>query len=104
MKGVKGFQKGDQGLNEAKSRGMIEQRKRLNLLYHARTLFENAGILPEIVEALKEEVVNGNIKNAIKFFDVIKESENNTTVNIGQSIQVSKGDISQAIKIINELR
>ena len=98
------FQKAPQGLNEAKSKGQIELAKKTNLLCSARTMFENAEILPELVANLKEEVSNGEVKNAIKFFDVIKETENNTTVNINQAVQVNKDDINEAVKIINELK
>lgn len=71
----KKFPKAPQGLDEAKSKGQIELAKNTNLLCSARTMFENAEILPELVANLKEEVVNGEVKNAIKFFDVIKEAE-----------------------------
>lgn len=98
------FKKSPQGLDEAKSRGQIELAKNTNLLCSARTMFENANILPELVANLKEEVSEGYVKNAIKFFDVIKESENNTTVNINQAVQVNKKDIDEAVNIINELR
>ena len=71
----KKFPKAPQGLDEAKSNGQIELAKNTNLLCSARTMFENADILPELVLNLKEEVANGKVKNAIKFFDVIKEPE-----------------------------
>lgn len=65
----------DEKINEAKSRGQIELSKKTNLLCTARTLFENANILPELVDSLKEEIQEGKTKNAIRFFDVIKEPE-----------------------------
>ena len=98
------FSKAPQGLDEAKSKGQIELAKNTNLLCSARTMFENADILPDLVASLKEEVSNGEIKNAIKFFDVIKEPENNMIVNINQAVQVNKQDVEDAVKIINELR
>ena len=67
--------KAPQGLDEAKSQGQIELSKKTNLLCTARTLFKNANILPDLVDSLKEEVQEGETKNAIKFFDVIKEPE-----------------------------
>jgi len=100
----KRFGKAPQGLDEAKSKGQIELAKNTNLLCSARTMFQNAEILPELVANLKEEVCNGEVKNAIKFFDVIKETENNTTVNINQAVQVNKQDVEDAVKIINDLR
>ena len=100
----KKFCKAPQGLDEAKSKGQIKLSKNTNLLCSARTMFENAEILPELVANLKEEVKEGCVKNAIKFFDVIKETENNTTVNINQAVQVNKKDVEDAVKIINELR
>lgn len=100
----KRFGKAPQGLDEAKSNGQIELAKNTNLLCSARTMFQNADILPELVSNLKDEVANGEVKNAIKFFDVIKEPENNTTVNINQAVQVNKRDVEEAVKIINELR
>ena len=100
----KKFPKAPQGLDEAKSEGQIELAKNTNLLCSARTMFQNAEILPELVANLKEEVSNGEVKNAIKFFDVIKETESNTTVNINQAVQVNKQDVENAVKIINELR
>lgn len=69
------FKKAPQGLDEAKSKGQVERAKKTNLLCTARTLFENANILPDLVDNLKEEVQEGETKNAIKFFDVIKEPE-----------------------------
>lgn len=69
------FKKAPQGLDEAKSNGQVELSKKTNLLCTARTLFENANILPGLVDSLKEEVQEGKTKNAIKFFDVIKEPE-----------------------------
>ena len=74
LKGKK-FPKAPQGLDEAKSNGQIELAKNTNLLCSARTMFQNADILPELVSNLKDEVANGEVKNAIKFFDVIKEPE-----------------------------
>lgn len=71
----KKFPKAPQGLDEAKSKGQVELSKKTNLLCTARTLFENANILPDLVDSLKEEVQEGETKNAIKFFDVIKEPE-----------------------------
>lgn len=71
----KKFPKAPQGLDEAKSNGQIELAKNTNLLCSARTMFQNADILPELVSNLKDEVANGEVKNAIKFFDVIKEPE-----------------------------
>ena len=71
----KKFPKAPQGLDEAKSQGQIELAKNTNLLCTARTLFKNANILPDLVDSLKEEVQEGETKNAIKFFDVIKEPE-----------------------------
>lgn len=71
----KRFPKAPQGLDEAKSNGQVELSKKTNLLCTARTLFENANILPDLVNNLKEEVQEGETKNAIKFFDVIKEPE-----------------------------
>lgn len=100
----KRFGKAPQGLDEAKSKGQIELAKNTNLLCSARTMFENAEILPELVANLKEEVNNGEVKNAIKFFDVIKETENSTTVNINQAVQVNQKDIDDAVKIINDLK
>ena len=100
----KKFPKAPQGLDKAKSEGQIELAKNTNLLCSARTMFENANILPDLITNLKEEVSEGYIKNAIKFFEVIKETENNTTVNINQAVQVNKKDVEDAINIINELR
>ena len=100
----KKFCKAPQGLDKAKSEGQIELSKNTNLLCSARTMFENANILPDLIINLKEEVSEGYIKNAIKFFEVIKETENNTTVNINQAVQVNKKDVEDAINIINELR
>ena len=100
----KKFPKSPQGLNEAKSRGQVERARNTNLLGSARTMFENADILPDLVANLKDEVASGQVKNAIKFFDVIKETESSTTVNINQAVQVNKKNIEDAVKIINELR
>lgn len=100
----KKFPKAPQNLDEAKSKGQIELAKNTNLLCSARTMFENANILPDLVSNLKEEVSEGYIKNAIKFFDVIKEPESSTVVNINQAVQVSKQDVEDAVKIINDLR
>ena len=101
----KKFPKAPQNLDEAKSKGQVELAKNTNLLCSARTMFENANILPDLVANLKIEVSDGYVKNAIKFFDVIKESEkSDTTININQAVQVNKDDLNDAVKIINELR
>lgn len=93
----KKFKKAPQGLDEAKSNGQIDLSKKTNLLCNARTLFENAQILPDLVDSLKAEVKAGETKNAIKFFDVIKEPEDKN-ININGGLEVQKVFITQEEK------
>lgn len=69
------FPKSPQGLDEAKSSGQIQRAKNTNLICTARTLFENADILPDLINNVKKEVENGFNKNAINLLKVIKEPE-----------------------------
>lgn len=69
------FPKAPQGFDDVKSDGQIKLAKNTNLLCSARTMFENANILPDLVANLKEEVAEGKNENAIKFFNVIKEPD-----------------------------
>lgn len=83
------FPNSPQGLDDKKSKGQIERARNTNLLCHARTLFSNADILPELIENVKEEVLNGNNKNAIELLKVIKEPEAQN-INLNGGIEVQK--------------
>lgn len=82
---------------ENKSKGQIERSKNKNILYSARTLFENANILPQIVENIKKEVEQGNNKNAIDFFKAIKEPDDQT-INLNGGLEVQKVFIDEKTK------
>ena len=85
-KPTNGFKKAPQNLNENKSLGKIEQSKKKNLLYTARTLYENADILPQMIDNIKNEVNRGENKNAIELLRVIKEPEEQK-INLNGQVQ-----------------
>lgn len=85
-KPTNGFKKAPQNLNENKSLGKIEQAKKKNLLYTARTLYENADILPQMIDNIKNEVNMGENKNAIELLKVIKEPEEQK-INLNGQVQ-----------------
>lgn len=91
------FPKAPQGLDEKKSAGQVNLSRKTNITYTARTLFENADILPQMVENIKEEVMNGNNKNAIDFFKAIKEPEEQV-INLNGGVAVQKVFIEEATK------
>lgn len=94
----------DEKINEAKSRGMINLSKERNLLKTLRTRIGETNLLENLVNGIVEETEEGYYKNALKLLEIVKEPENNTTVNINQAVQVNKKDVEDAVKIINELR
>ena len=69
------FKKSPQGLDEAKSKGQVQRSKNNNLVCSARTLFDNAEILPQLIDNIKAEVEQGINKNAIDLLKVIKEPD-----------------------------
>ena len=104
MKGKKGFPKAPQGLDEAKSRGMINRSIDNNLIKTLRTRISETNLLQDVVSEVVKKVERGEVKDAIKLIEIAKESENTSVVNINQAIQVNKKNIDEAVKIINELR
>jgi len=101
------FSKSPQNLDDKKSQGMIQARKEKNLIYTARTLYENSNILPKLIENIQNEVDNGNNKNAIELFKVIKEPEDKV-INLNGDVGVKKVFITPeqrkaAINHINEV-
>ena len=96
LKGCK-FKKAPQGLDEKKSEGQIERAKNTNLLCSARTLFQNADILPDLIANVKKEVLNGNNRNAIDLLKVIKEPEAQD-INLNGGIEVQKVFIDEKTK------
>lgn len=98
------FKKAPQGLDEAKSRGQIQLSIDNNLIKTLRSRISEINLIDDVVSGVKVEAENGEYKNAIKLLEIAKESENHTTVNINQAVQVNKHDIDEAVNIINELR
>ena len=98
------FKKAPQGLDEAKSQGQIALSIDNNFIKTLRTRISERNLINDVVYQVEEEVKSGELKNALKLFDIVKEPENNTTVNINQAIQVNKQDVEDAVKIINDLR
>lgn len=94
----------DEEINRRKSEGLINLSKERNLLKTLRTRIGETNLLENLVNGVVEETENGQYKNALKLLEIVKEPENNTTVNINQAVQVNKKDISEAVNIINELR
>lgn len=80
------FKKAPQNLDENKSKGQVELSKKKNLLYTARTLYENADILPQMIDNIKNEVNMGENKNAIELLKVIKEPEEQK-INVNGQVQ-----------------
>lgn len=89
LKNLRAIDNSDPKINEAKSNGQIERSKRNNIICTARTLFENADILPELVNGIKEEVKNGSYKNALDFFKAIKEPDAQD-INLNGALEVQK--------------
>ena len=83
------FSSTNQPSEESKSKGQIERAKNKNILYTARTLFENANILPQMVQNIKEEVESGINKNAIELLKIIKEPEAQN-INLNGGVEVQK--------------
>ena len=98
------FKKSPQGLDEAKSKGQVALSIDNNFIKTLRTRISERNLINDVVNQVEKEVKDGELKNALKLFDIVKEPENNTTVNINQAVQVNKKDIDEAVNIINELR
>lgn len=98
------FKKSPQGLDEAKSRGQVALSIDNNFIKTLRTRISERNLINDVVNQVEKEVKDGELKNALRLFDIVKEPENNTTVNINQAVQVNKKDIDEAVNIINELR
>lgn len=82
---------------EKKSEGQINRARKNNILCTARTLFENADILPQMINNLKKEVENGINRNAIDFFKAIKETEEQN-INLNGGVEVQKVFIDEKVK------
>lgn len=87
----------DEEINRRKSEGKIEQSKIKNMLYTARTLYDNAEILPQLVTNIQKEVEAGKNDNAIKFFGLIKENETQN-INLNGGVEVQKVFIDSKTK------
>ena len=98
------FSDTNQPSNEAKSNGQIKRSKEKNILYTARTLFENADILPDIVNGIKKEVQEGNLKNAIDMFKAIKENETQEIITNQPAIitSITEKKIEEVLKKVKE--
>lgn len=88
-------------INDAKSAGMRYKNVVIRALRDGIAIRDIVNKTLDIVEAELEE---GNCKSALKLIEIAKETENNTTVNINQAVQVNKKDVEDAVKIINDLR
>lgn len=101
------FPQSPQGLDAKKSEGQINLAKNNNILYTARTLFENADILPQMINNIKKEVEMGVNRNAIDFFKAIKENETqNIKLDGGLEVQkvfVTKEEKKEVDKHIDEI-
>lgn len=91
----------DDYINEAKSMGHMYKNTVIRALRNGIAVRDIVNKTLDIVEA---ELELGNCKPALKLIEIAKETENNTTVNINQAVQVNKKDIDEAVNIINELR
>lgn len=83
------FPKSPQGLNDKKSNGQIARSIAVNNLYRLRTMWGNSEINGELIAGIEEEVKNGKYDNAIKLFNVIKETEAQN-INLNGGIEVQK--------------
>ena len=52
-----------------------EKRKRENMLFELFELLDREGIIDGTIDTIKEEVKNGNIKNAIELLKLVKPNE-----------------------------
>lgn len=52
-----------------------EKRQRENMLYDLFELLDKEGIIDGTIDTIKEEVKNGNIKNAIELLKLVKPNE-----------------------------
>lgn len=86
IKNLKGhkFPKSPQGLDDKKSQGQINLAKNNNIISSARTLFQSANILPELIDKVQQEVQDGYTKNAIELLKILKEPEKQTVELEGQ--------------------
>ncbi len=99
------FPKAPQGLDEKKSQGQINLAKSNNILKSARTLFEAADILPDLVDNIKDEVQNGINKNALELLKIIKEPEEQSLKLEGQvqKIFITPEQQKNAMEHINKM-
>ena len=98
------FTSNNQPSPESKSKGQVQRAKNMNILATARTLFESANILPDLIDNIQEEVQNGFNKNAIELLKIIKEPEKQTIELEGQvqKIYVTKEEIKNVKDHIKE--
>lgn len=98
------FSKAPQNLDEKKSKGQVNLSIENNLIKTLRSRINETTLLQDVVNEVASRVKEGDIKDALKLIEIVKEPENNTTVNINQAVQVNKKNIDEAVNIINELR
>lgn len=88
-------------INDAKSAGMRYKNVVIRALRNGIAVRD---IVNKTLDIIEQELENGNCKPALKLIEIAKESENNTTVNINQAVQVNQQDLNEAVKIIHELK
>lgn len=99
------FSTDNQPTGESKSNGHIEQRKQVNVLLNAETLFENRGILPKLIENINNQVDMGNNKDALDLMKLFKKNENSTNINVQgvQKVFVTQEELNAVDKHIDDI-
>lgn len=89
---------------EAKSKGQIQKRKEINVIYNAETLFEKRDILPQLIDNIKNQVDMGINKDALDLMKLFKKNENSTNINVQgvQKVFVTQEEINEVDKHIQE--
>lgn len=95
----------NQPSGEAKSNGRIQKRAEVNVLLNAETLFDNKNILPQLIDNIKQQVNEGNNKDAIDLMKLFKKNDNSTNINVQgvQKIFVTQEELQEVDKHIDDI-
>ena len=84
-----------------------EKRQRENMLYDLFELLDKEGIIYGTIDTIKEEVKNGNIKNAIELLKLVKPNELQTQQITGgleiQKVFITEKEHNETIKHIQDV-
>ncbi len=84
-----------------------EKRKRENMLTELFELLDKEGIIDGTIDTIKEEVQNGNLKNAIELLKLVKPNETQVQQITGtievQKIFITEKEHNETIKHIQDV-